>query len=352
VANTATLSVVTGPVVNEVRQKFSTWITQTITLVGNEPQVQFHYNIGAIPIDDNNGKEVISRFSSDVASAKTSYTDSNGREFLQRVKDFRPTWNYTVDQPVAGNYYPVNGITYIKDSTKQVTILNDRAQGSASLNDGQLEFMVHRRVLVDDRRGVGEPINETQGITPYPNPVRVGPGLGISGTHYLLLTAPAQAAASYRPLQDRVFADPYLAFTAVTNPSQFLTNHVTQNSFVTTALPVNVQLQTLSSWNSAGNFLVRVAHQFAVGEDTTLSNTTTVDLAAVLKWTITSATELSLTANQNKAEMKRPSYRKEDSMSGPPTQFILSDSGALKAVVVTLGPLQIKTFAVAATWNF
>ena len=40
----------------------------------------------------------------------------------------------------------------------------------ASLADGEVELMVHRRLLYDDSRGVGEPLNETQGITPYPNP--------------------------------------------------------------------------------------------------------------------------------------------------------------------------------------
>jgi len=38
--------------------------------------------------------------------------------------------------------------------------MNDRAQGGSSLNSGELELMIHRRLLVDDSRGVGEPLNE------------------------------------------------------------------------------------------------------------------------------------------------------------------------------------------------
>ena len=40
-------------------------------------------------------------------------------------------------------------------------MLTDRAQGGASLASGELEIMVHRRTLVDDWRGVAEPLNET-----------------------------------------------------------------------------------------------------------------------------------------------------------------------------------------------
>jgi hypothetical protein len=360
IASTATkLQIVTGPVISEIRQSFSTYITQAITLITGQPQVEFTYAVGSIPIDDSIGKEVISRFSSNLASAKTWYTDSNGREFLQRIKDYRPSWTYKPDQPVAGNYYPVNAAIYLKDSTRQITILNDRAQGGSSLNDGQLELMVHRRVLVDDRRGVGEPINETQGITPYPNPQRIGPGMGIRGTHYLLLTAPGTAAAAFRPLQDRVYSEPYVAFTPVTDVAAFLTNHVTSTSFVTTPLPLNVQLMTLAPWNSAGNFLVRVSHQFAINEDPNYSKTVTFDLATVLKWTITNATEVSLTANQNKADMIRPVYQTRGSSAktdlgvrGEPTQFIPNRYGTgLQAVQVSLGPMEIKTFFVKATWN-
>lgn len=66
---------------------------------------------------------------------------------------------------------------YIKDTTGQLSFLTDRSQGGASLADGQFEIMFHRRLLWDDSRGVGEPLNETDSITPYPNPKRVGTGM-------------------------------------------------------------------------------------------------------------------------------------------------------------------------------
>ena len=56
-----------------------------------------------------------SRFTSDIESAATLHTDSNGREMLKRVRDYRPTWNLTVTQEKAGNYYPVNAAIQIAD---------------------------------------------------------------------------------------------------------------------------------------------------------------------------------------------------------------------------------------------
>lgn len=83
--------------------------------------------MGPVAIDDNLGKEVIIRYDTDIQSARTFYTDSNGREVLERIRDYRPTWNYTVSEPVSGNYYPVVSRIWIKDSTRQFTILTGKS---------------------------------------------------------------------------------------------------------------------------------------------------------------------------------------------------------------------------------
>lgn len=79
------------------------------------------------------------------------------------MSNLRPTWNLTVNEPVAGNYYPVNAACYVQDTRKQLSILTDRTLGGASIFNGSIELMIQRRLLVDDSRGVGEPLNETDG---------------------------------------------------------------------------------------------------------------------------------------------------------------------------------------------
>ena len=67
---------------------------------------------------------------------------------------------YNISEPVAGNYYPVNAMIALDDGKASMAVLTDVSQGGASLQDGQLELMVHRRVQMDDSRGVQEPLNE------------------------------------------------------------------------------------------------------------------------------------------------------------------------------------------------
>ena len=42
--------------------------------------------------------------------------------------NYRPTWNLTVNEPVAGNYYPVNAAAYIQDDRAQFSVMVDRSQ--------------------------------------------------------------------------------------------------------------------------------------------------------------------------------------------------------------------------------
>ena len=46
-------------------------------------------------------------------------------------------------------------------SDYELSLIVDRAQGGGSITDDTMELMVHRRLLVDDKYGVREPLNET-----------------------------------------------------------------------------------------------------------------------------------------------------------------------------------------------
>jgi len=97
---------------------------------------------------DKIGKEIITRYSSNLQTDKTFYTDSNGREMLKRVKNYRPTWNLKLEELIAGNYYPVTSKIALKDEKKQLklNVLVDRAQGGTSLEDGVIELMVNIQI--------------------------------------------------------------------------------------------------------------------------------------------------------------------------------------------------------------
>jgi lysosomal alpha-mannosidase len=51
----------------------------------------------------------------------------------ERVLDKRPTWNFTTNEHISGNYYPINSaIAVIDPVTKvQFTVMNDRSQGGS-----------------------------------------------------------------------------------------------------------------------------------------------------------------------------------------------------------------------------
>ncbi|CAF1020920.1 unnamed protein product [Rotaria sordida] len=117
--------------------------------------------IGPIPIDDNVGKETVLHYDTNIENASKFYTDANGREVLECIRNSRPTWNYSVVETINGNYYLINSRIWIQDDQGQLTILTNRSEGGGSIRDGSMELMIHRRTLYDDSLGVDEPLNET-----------------------------------------------------------------------------------------------------------------------------------------------------------------------------------------------
>lgn len=153
------IKVVKGDLIHEVHQYFNEWVSQVIRVFKNEDYVEFEWMVGPIPIDDEIGKEIVTIYGSNIKSNGEFYTDSNGRDMIWRKKNFR-TYAATIQEPVAANYYPIISKIAIQDETDRMAILVDRAQGGTSLNDGEIELMVHRQALHDDAFGVGEALNE------------------------------------------------------------------------------------------------------------------------------------------------------------------------------------------------
>jgi hypothetical protein len=164
------LDVQRGPWLSSVRQVWGrvgsslSWVSQTTRIYAGRADIELSADIGPVPIADADGKNVVSRFVSSLASADSLYTDAQGQEMQHRRLNQRPSWHLKVNEPVAGNYYPKNAAAYIEDSKTRLTLVTDRSSGVASLRAGELEHMLHRRLLHDDHRGVGEPLNETEAI--------------------------------------------------------------------------------------------------------------------------------------------------------------------------------------------
>jgi lysosomal alpha-mannosidase len=105
---------------------FNDWASQEISVYDEGEFVEVEWTVGPIPINDNIGKEIILRYDTNIQSESKYYTDANGREVLQRIRDYRPTWNYTVVETVSGNYYPINSRIWIKDGDQQLTVLTGK----------------------------------------------------------------------------------------------------------------------------------------------------------------------------------------------------------------------------------
>ena len=201
--NKAKVQVIKGPLVEEVRQTFGTFVSQVIRLYRSAPYAEFEHTVGPIPLSYDNllGKEIITRFDTNIASNGFFYTDANGREMKERKRDYRPTWKLKITEPVSENYYPVNSRILINDTSAQFTVMSDRSAGGTSFRNGQVELMLHRRLLYDDFLGVAEALNE---------PGTDGKGLVTRGIHRVLLTSPDEGAGLHRQQGELMMLAPYI----------------------------------------------------------------------------------------------------------------------------------------------
>uniref|UniRef100_A0A1A9W6T1 Alpha-mannosidase n=1 Tax=Glossina brevipalpis TaxID=37001 RepID=A0A1A9W6T1_9MUSC len=272
------ITVYRGSLVEEVHQVFNDWISQVVRVYRHKNYAEFEWLVGPIPIDDDVGKEVITRFETDIKSEGIFFTDSNGREMIKRLRNHRDTWNVDIVEPEAGNYYPITTKIALEDNRARLAILTDRAQGGSSLKDGSLELMVHRRLLHDDAFGVGEALNETA----------YGQGLIARGTHYLMagfsqkIDSPTQEALErFAQLETTLPTWKFFSKTEYTF-EDWMQNFT--NSFIGLgeSLPQNVHLLTLEPWHD-GELLVRFEHILEKDEDPEFSKSVKFNIKEILR---------------------------------------------------------------------
>lgn len=252
---------------------------------------------------------------------------------MQRRKyNYRPTWPLKVNEPVSDNYYPVNTLCFINDTSTnyQFNIITDRSRGVGSLKDGEIELMLHRRLLYDDGRGVGEALNQTNVI---------------KTTDLIFLNTHKNSANQYRKLIQHHNYPFVLLFSSknYTSMSDFTKNFKTSWTPMATTLPPNVRLETMRTKRS-GAITFRLAHLYSYDEDAVLSKPATINLLSLFSHLEPfEMTEMILTGQQPLSASKRLYWKTGDN-SGQ--DFKTKMDSQQDPFTITLLPMEIKTFEV------
>jgi lysosomal alpha-mannosidase len=186
-----------------------------------------------------------------------------------------------------------------KLSKKQILFCLDRSHGGASIHDGSIEVMVHRRILTNDpiTHSLAEPLNETA----------YGQGLVVRGKHLLIIDTPNNSALVHRTNAQQLYMQPISTFALTNLPyANYSASYRQTWSALVDAMPRNLHLLTLDQL-APKQYLVRVEHYFELREDATYSQPIQIDLQQLFHsfGQIQDFTELILTANMPLAEMNR-----------------------------------------------
>ncbi|KAE8717122.1 Alpha-mannosidase [Hibiscus syriacus] len=280
--NQTRLTVVRGPLLDEVHQQLNSWISQVTRVYKEKEHAEVEFSIGPIPVNDGIGKEIITQITTTMKTNKTFYTDSNGRDFIKRVRDFRKDWELQVNQPIAGNYYPINLGIYVQDNSTELSVLVDRSVGGSSLAVAKLSLCF--TVCVPEGCD----------------------GLTIVGKFYLRIDHIGEGAKWRRTVGQEIYSPLLLAFSEQ-DGNDWASSHILTFSAIdpSYSLPDNVAIITLQELES-GKVLLRLAHLYEMGEDKEYSVMASVELKKLFpNKKIKKVTEMSLSANQERGEMEK-----------------------------------------------
>ncbi|XP_017708881.1 PREDICTED: epididymis-specific alpha-mannosidase isoform X2 [Rhinopithecus bieti] len=353
------MEIVAGQLVTEIRQYFYRNMTArnytyavrsrlTHMPQGHDGELLCHrieqeYRAGPLELN----REAVLRTSTSLNNQQVIYSDNNGYQ-MQR----RPYLSY-VNNSIARNYYPMVQSAFMEDDESRLVLLSERAHGISSQENGQVEVMLHRRLLnnFDWDLGYNLTLNDTSVVHPV-----LWLLLG-SRSLTAALRQRSAVALQHRPVV--LFGD--LAGTAPKLPGPQQQEAVT--------LPPNLHLQILSipGWCYSSNHtehaqnlrkghrgeaqadlrrvLLRLHHLYEVGEDPVLSQPVTVNLEAVLQalGSVVAVEERSLTGTWDVGMLHRWSWRTGPGRRRGDTTFPSRPPGG---PIITVYPKEIRTFFV------
>uniref|UniRef100_A0A8D0AC68 Alpha-mannosidase n=1 Tax=Sander lucioperca TaxID=283035 RepID=A0A8D0AC68_SANLU len=149
--------VVEGPLFSEVVAHYQHF-QQTIR-IHNVPGVDgLSIDITTmVDIRDQTNKELAMRLVTDIQSGDVFYTDLNGFQMQPR--------HHHLKLPLQANFYPMSSQAYIQDSHHRLTLHTAQSLGVTSLESGQLEVIMDRRLMQDDNRGLGQGLKDNKKTT-------------------------------------------------------------------------------------------------------------------------------------------------------------------------------------------
>ncbi|NXU52428.1 MA2A2 mannosidase, partial [Turnix velox] len=143
-----------GPLYSEVATYYQH--VQMVVRLYNVPGVEgLSLDVSClVDIRDHINKELALRFSTDIESGDTFFTDLNGFQIQPR--------RYYQKLPLQANFYPMPTMAYIQDTRSRLSLLTAQALGVTSLHTGQLEVILDRRLMQDDNRGLGQGLKDNK----------------------------------------------------------------------------------------------------------------------------------------------------------------------------------------------
>uniref|UniRef100_A0A8C5E6F4 mannosyl-oligosaccharide 1,3-1,6-alpha-mannosidase n=1 Tax=Gouania willdenowi TaxID=441366 RepID=A0A8C5E6F4_GOUWI len=146
--------VVEGPLFSEVVTHYQHF--QQSVRINNVPGVDgSSIDISTVvDIRDQTNKELAMRLVTDIQSGEVFYTDLNGFQIQPRRRHQK--------LPLQANFYPMPSQAYIQDSHHRLTLHTAQSLGVSSLESGQLEVIMDRRLMQDDNRGLGQGLKDNK----------------------------------------------------------------------------------------------------------------------------------------------------------------------------------------------